>query len=101
MKYTEENFEKDWCESNAAKVPVMNKMDVDADEEHAGLGCNVSLDQFGETGLLPKVREICGIGPIEGEDLSMIFEKSWAKMDKHFKEDLSMIFEKSWAKMDK
>jgi len=86
LKYTAQNFEKDWRDKNAAKICIMDKMDVDTDEEHAGQGCNISVDAVGDAGVLREVRRICGIGPVgEDEDLNMVFEESSAKLEKHFK----------------
>ena len=86
LKYTVQNFEKDWRETNAARIRVMHKMDVEADEEHAGQGCNISVDAVGDTGVLLEMRRICGIGPAgEDEDVNTVVQESWAKMDKHFK----------------
>lgn len=86
LTYTAENFEKDWRETHAARIRVMDKMDVEADEEHAGQGCNISVDAVGDTGVLREVRRICGIGPAgEDEDVNTVIQQSWAKMDKHFK----------------
>lgn len=86
LKYTAQNFEMDWRETNSAKIRVMDKMDVETDEEHAGKGCNISVDAVGDTGVLLEVRRICGIGPTgEDEDVNAVIQESWAKMDKHFK----------------
>lgn len=86
LKYTAQNFEKYWRDTNAAKIRVMDKMDVEIDEEQAGQGCNISVDAVGDAGVLLEVRRICGIGPAgEDEDVNTVFEDSWAKMDKHFK----------------
>ena len=86
LKYTAQNFAKDWRETNAARIPKMDKMDVETDEEQEGQGCNISVDAVGDAGVLLEVRKICGIEPAgKEEDINTVVQKSWAKMEKHFK----------------
>ena len=70
LKYTSQNFENDWRETNAARIHTcMEKMDVETDEEHAGQGCNFSVDAFGDTGVLLEERRPAG----DDEDVNTVF----------------------------
>eukprot|EP00927_Polykrikos_kofoidii_P063156 TRINITY_DN57984_c0_g1_i1.p1 TRINITY_DN57984_c0_g1~~TRINITY_DN57984_c0_g1_i1.p1 ORF type:complete len:259 (-),score=52.88 TRINITY_DN57984_c0_g1_i1:46-822(-) len=80
MELTDENFEKDWRETNATRIPLMSKFDMDADEIEEGRGCNVSLDE-GDEKVLPSLKEAVHAGDAsKDENLQEFFEESWKKL---------------------
>lgn len=81
MELTDDNFEKDWRETNATRIPLMAKFDVDADEIDAGHGCNVSLDEGDET-VLPLLKEAVHAGDTsKDENLHEILEEGYKKLE--------------------
>lgn len=89
LELTDENFEKDWRETNSTRIPLMAKFDVDADEIEEGRGCNVSLDE-GDEKVLPSLKEaLRASDPTKDEDLQEILKVGEKKLGEfaHFKKD--------------
>lgn len=91
MELNDEKFEKDWCETNAARIPIMSKLDIDDDEIEMGYGANIWLDE-GDEKVLPSLK-VLAVGEAEHPSIEVnvdeLLVESGKKLEgfKNFKKD--------------